>query len=429
MITGNLSAPSQERDAAASTCDISDPNSFRDGVPHAALAAMRRAAPVQWVRQAALVRRDSRFEQRMRGAGYWAVLSYEAVVEVSKRPAIYSSAAQGAFLTDPGSRESLEQSRNLLINMDDPQHATLRRFVSRAFLPRAMNELRASIERHARALVEQAVQRVEFDAVRDLCAELPLLVLADLLGVPPEDRGLMFKWSNNIVGFDDPEYGGGDVEIYRGAFAEMFLYTRDLLAQKRRAGAEDLLSTLVRLEVDGHQLSEQELCNLCVLLMIGGNESTRHLLSGSLDTLLDNPDSARELEDGDLLLPTAVDELLRWVSPVMQFRRTALEDAVLCDQTIHAGDKVVLYYGVANRDETMFPRSECLVLGRKPNPHVAFGTGPHFCLGAHLARLEAMALLGAMRPHLAHLQRTAPGVHLLSNFMNGMKSMPARLSG
>ena len=407
--------------------DLSDPCSFSHGVPHAALAAMRRASPVTWVREAPLIRHGSRFQQRLRGSGFWAALSYQSVVEVSKQPAIYSSAAQGAFLTDPASRESLEQARNLLVNMDDPQHATLRKFVARAFSPRAVSELCNSVERHARALVERAVLRVEFDAVQELCAELPLLVLAEVLGVPREDRGLMYKWSNHIVGFDDPEYGGGNVETYRGTFAEMFQYARKLLADKRRTHGDDLLSALVHLEIDGRVLSEDELCNLCILFMVGGNESTRHFLSGSLHTLAVHPYAARELLENASRLPTAVDELLRWVSPVMQFRRTALQDTMLAGQAVRTGDKVVMYYVAANRDENVFAHSEELRLDRRPNPHVAFGVGPHFCLGAHLARLEAMALLGALRPYLTCLQLTGPVVRLASNFMNGIKSMPARI--
>ncbi len=310
--------------------------------------------------------------------------------------------------------------------MDDPEHARVRRFVAAAFSPRTIAGLRDGIRRHASALVEDLRRRDEFDAVRDLAAELPLRSLADLLGVPPADRGLLYRWSNSLVGFDDPEVGGGRIEDYKRTFGEAFAYALEQAEARRRQPGRDLVSGLVQAEVDGERLGDRELCNLWLLLVVAGNETTRHLLSGSLQALAEWPDQRDRLLAAPRLLPGAVEELLRWVSPVMQFRRTAIVDTWLGGQRIREGDKVVLYYVSANRDEEVFEDPMRLDLARQPNPHLAFGVGPHFCLGAHLARLEAAALLEALRPHLAAFELVRPPARLASNFVNGVKSMPAR---
>jgi cytochrome P450 len=269
----------------------------------------------------------------------------------------------------------------------------------------------------------------EFDAVEDLAAELPLLVLADLLGMPATDRHLLYRWSNHLVGFDDPEYGGGDIDVYRGIMAEAFAYALDLAARRRAEPTDDLVSMIANAEVDGQRLSDREFCSFWLLLVVAGNESTRHMIAGSLQALAAHPAERARLASGAVEVSTAVEELLRWVTPIMQFRRTATRDTELSGQRIAAGDKVVLYYVSANRDAEVFAAPDRLDLGRDPNPHLAFGIGPHFCLGAHLARLEVGTLLTALRPHLHRFELTGPVVRLESNFVNGTKSMPARFAG
>jgi cytochrome P450 len=312
--------------------------------------------------------------------------------------------------------------------MDAPEHGRIRKLVNGAFTPRAMDGLHHSVRYHAQAIVERALQAEQFDAVRDMAADLPLLVLADMLGMPREERGLILKWSNHLVGFDDPEYGGGSIEVYQRTFVELFDYASQLAREKRRRPTSDLIGMLVNHAVGGGSLSEAEFCNLWILLVIGGNESTRHLLSGMLLALAEWHEERSRLVSNPNIIPLAVEEFLRWVSPVMQFRRTAIQDVELGGQKIREGEKVVLYYISGNMDESVFEAPSQLNLARKPNPHLAFGVGPHFCLGAHLARLEAACLLEAIRPHLHSFCIEDTPVRLRSNFMNGIKSMPAHFA-
>lgn len=411
---------------------LADPATYVSGPPWREFARRRTEAPVAWVREPALRRRSGRAgdgpagEVLHRGDGYWAVTRYASVVRASRDPALFSSATRGPFLADPKTRGDLQRTRQLLSGMDPPGHTRLRRVLTAAFTPRTVRALQDSIDAHAARIVAAAAGRGEVDAVRDLAAELPLVVLADLLGMPPQDRNLMFSWSNHLVGFDDPEFGGGDVRTFKRAMADAFGYAADAAAARRRDPGDDLTSVLATAEVDGRPLTEPELCGLWLLLVVAGNETTRHLVSGALELAADDPAVRGALADPDRV-PVAVEELLRWITPIMQFRRTATADTELDGQPIRAGDKVVLYYASANRDEAVFADADRLRLDRAPNPHLAFGVGPHFCLGAHLARAEAVALLRALRPHLPHLRRAGPTQRLASNFMNGIKSLPVRL--
>lgn len=408
---------------------LAAPATYAGGVPWADFARRRREAPVSWVDEPVLQRHGgagiggAAGSSAVRGTGYWAVTRHGDVAAASRDPAVFSSAARGAFLADPRTSADLQRVRQLLVNMDAPEHARIRRLVTGAFTPRAVAALGASIREHAAAVVARVVAAGDFDAVADLAAELPLLVLADLLGIPRADRGLLLTWSNNLVGFDDPDYGGGSVERYGRTFADAFGYARALAASRRRAGGDDLVSRIVT----AGGLTSAEFCQLWLLLVIAGNETTRHLLSGGLLALATHPGQLASLAADPGLTERAVDELLRWVTPIMQFRRTATADAVLGGQLIPAGDKVVLYYISANRDAAVFDQPDLLRLDRDPNPHLAFGVGPHFCLGSHLARLEARILLDELRPWLARLRLAGPPVRLASNFMNGLKSLPVSL--
>lgn len=406
-----------------STVDIAHPGTYRRGVPHEEFARRRREAPVDWVDEPDLVRRSASGRTVQRGSGYWAVTTHAAVVDASRRRDEFSSGRRGAFLADPRTRADLEQARQLLVNMDAPQHTRIRRAVSAAFTPRAVRDLAAGVRAHARATVAHAMATEPLDLVRDLAAELPLLVLADLLGVPREDRGLLLRWSNTLVGFDDPEYGGGDVEAYRRTLVEAFEYATHLAAERRRRPAGDLVTVLTTAEVDGRRLTDRELSGFWLLLVVAGNETTRHLISGSLELLCGDAAARRQLDR-----PGAVEELVRMVTPIMQFRRTATRDTSLAGARIAEGDKVVLYYASANRDERVFAAPHRFRPDRAANPHLAFGIGPHFCLGAHLARLELAELIAAVSPVLDRLRLTGPAVRLESNFVNGIKSMPATLT-
>jgi long-chain acyl-CoA synthetase len=393
---------------------IADPATYGRGVPHDEFRRRAAEADVGWVETA--------------GGGFWAVFGHQAVVTASRAPDTYSSAARGAFLVDPSTAEDLQRARQLLVNMDAPEHGRVRRHVTGAFSPRAVQDLSALVRGHAADVVARVTAADRFDAVTDLAAELPLLVLADLLGMPRADRGLLFRWSNALVGFDDPDYGSGDVDRYRTAFAEAFEYALALAAERRRRPRADLVTRLAVGEVDGRRLTDPELCQLWLLLVIAGNETARHLISGALLALVEWPAERDRLVADPGLTATAVDEFLRWVTPIMQFRRTAAADVALGGHRVRAGDKVVLWYVAANRDPRAFHRPDRLDLRRRPNPHLAFGVGPHYCLGSHLAHLEARAALDALRPHLSRLRLLAPPVRLESNFMNGIKAMPMTVS-
>jgi cytochrome P450 len=401
--------------------DIAHPATYAAAVPHGEFARRRTDEPVAWVPEPVLVRHSSGGRIAQQGSGYWAVTTHEAVLAAARRTEDFSSAAKGAFLTDPRTPADLRQARQLLINMDAPQHVRIRKIVTSVFTPRSVRRLLDSVETYATGLVEKLLRAKKFDAVEDLAAELPLLVLADLLGMPATDRHLLYRWSNHLVGFDDPEYGGGDIDVYRGIMAEA--------ARRRVEPTDDLVSMIANAEVDGQRLSDREFCSFWLLLVVAGNESTRHMIAGSLQALATHPGECERLASGTVPVSTAVEELLRWVTPIMQFRRTASRDTELSGQRIAGGDKVVLYYVSANRDAQVFAEPDRLDLGRDPNPHLAFGIGPHFCLGAHLARLEVGTLLTALRPYLHRFELTGPVVRLESNFVNGTKSMPARFAG
>ncbi|MER7274954.1 cytochrome P450 [Dactylosporangium sp. NPDC000244] len=408
---------------------LADPATYATGVPHDEFRRRRAESPVAWAGEPPLRRhRGGTGTHTRTGAGFWAVTGHAAVVAASRDTATFSSAAGGAFLADPQTPEQLERARQLLANMDAPEHTRLRRLVSTAFGPRSVRALRRSIRQNAAEVADAVLAAGEFDAVADLAAELPLIVLADLFGMPRADRGLLLRWSNHLVGFDDPRFGGGDVAVYRDTFAEASDYVRRLAAHRRAHPAEDVVSLLANAEVDGRRLTDQELCQFWMLLVVAGNETTRHAISGGLLALTEHHRQRDRLVADPALLPTATEEILRWVTPIMQFRRTATADTELAGQPIAAGDKVVLYYISANRDEAVFERPDDFDVGRQPNPHLAFGVGAHFCLGAALAREELSTMLEFLRPHLSRLELTAAPTRLQSNFMNGLTAMPVRFT-
>ncbi|MEV0289150.1 cytochrome P450 [Kribbella sp. NPDC050820] len=402
---------------------LAEPRTYQTGPPYELFRTLRREAPVAWIEEPAVLRRSGDVVRSSRGPGFWAVTSHALVDEVSRRPELFSSAVRGPFLPEPQSRGDLERMRRMLVGMDAPEHRAYRERVTQVLDRRAVRAMQESIERHAQAVVQRAVRAGAFEAIADVAAELPLLVLADFLGVPRQDRGLFMEWSNALVGFDDPAFGGGDIRVFKQAIADAFGYAAAIRADRLDRPGDDLVSRLVCSEADGRRLTELEFCHLWLLLIVAGNETTRHLLSAGLELVTAAPELASGLAADEELLPTFVDELLRWSTPIMQFRRTATCDTVLGSQPIAAGDKVVLYYVSANRDESAFAEPDRFDPRRSPNPHLAFGVGPHFCLGWRVARAEAVALFGAFRPWLTRLGRSADPVRLESNFMNGIREL------
>ena len=391
--------------------DLSDPDVFVEGIPYAAFQRLRVEAPVYW-------------QAEQNGRGFWVITRYEDLVAVSKDPATFSSARGGTNIFDV-TEEDLSTLRLLMLNMDPPKHNKFRRLVSTGFTSRIVTQLEPHVRQICRDLVDRVAGRPSFDFVTEIAAELPLLVIAELLGVPAEDRHQVFAWSNALVGFDDPEYRTS-LETGKLASAQMWAYANQLAAKRKEHPLGDLVSVLMQAEVDGDRLSEMEFDSFFLLLAVAGNETTRNLISGGMRALIEHPAERSRLVAEPSLLPTAIEELLRWVSPLIHFRRTATREVQMHGTTIRENDKVVIFYPSANRDERKFVNPETFDVGRAPNDHLAFGIGEHFCLGANLARLEIQLIFEELLRRLPDLEFDGPVRRLRSNFVNGIKAMPVR---
>jgi cholest-4-en-3-one 26-monooxygenase len=399
------------------TIDLTNKDVFVEGVPHDWFAALRREAPVHW------------HPEPDGGPGFWCVTRYDDVVSVNRDNQTYSSNRAAVFIWDLPPEE-LEQQRLMMLNMDPPMHTRYRRLVNKGFSPRMVEELEQTIRERTRVILDRLAPRHECDFVVDVAAELPLQVIADILGVPQSDRHKMFDWSNRMIGSEDPEYGVSQ-EQAQEASMELFAYAAKLAEDKRSQDPRgtDLVSVLSEAEVEGERLTQLEIDLFFMLLTVAGNETTRNLISHGLLALLDHPDQLARLRAHRELLPTAVDEMLRCASPVMHFRRTATRDLVLHDTPISEGDKVVIWYASANRDEAVFENPMRFDIARSPNEHVAFGGGgPHFCLGANLARLEIRVIFDELLDRWDNLELTGEPSRLRSNFINGIKHIPLRFS-
>jgi cholest-4-en-3-one 26-monooxygenase len=396
--------------------DLANPDTFVAGWPHDAFALLRREAPVYW------------HPGGGKAGGFWVVSKYRDVMAAQLDSKTFSSARGGTILRE-FEGEELEANRAIMLNMDAPRHTRFRRLVNLGFSPKVTNRMAVHIRDIARNIVDAVAARGSCDFVADIAAELPLQVIVEMVGVPMEDRHLVFRWSNQMIGFDDPEYQPSQ-DVSRIASMEMFMYANQLAEErkKRPRGDADLVSVLMEAEVDGEKLSEVEFDSFFLLLTVAGNETTRNLISGGMLALLQNPEQRDRLLREPTLLPTAVEEMLRWVSPVMYFRRTATRDAELRGQHIREGDKVTLWYGSANRDEDEFPNADQFDVARKPNEHLAFGLGHHFCLGANLARLEISIMFEELLRRLPDLELDGKVERLRSNFINGIKRMPVRFT-
>jgi len=409
----------------ADHCDVnlSDPRSYVDGPPHEAFDLLRTAAPVAWQDERPVPVRASAVSSGLaapHSPGFWAVTGHALVHQVSRDPALFSSHAGGAqlFTVD---ELTLAGLRLMLINMDPPEHSRLRKIVFPAFTPRAIEALRASIQRQSRMLADEIAGAGTIDFVTAVSKELPARVLADLLGVSAADRELIIKWSDGMIGFEDAELTGDPASAV-AMFAEASDYGKQVAADRRARPGEDIMSVIANAEIDGERLTDDEFCMFWILLVIAGNETTRNSLSGAV-VALQEQGLWGEAARGD----AATDELLRHVSPVMQFRRTAMRDTELGGQRIRAGDKVCLWYAAANRDPSVFADPHRLDLSRDPNPHLAFGTGTHFCLGSRLAKLEMSTMLGELLTRYPGLTLAGDPQRITSSFIAGIEHLPVHL--
>jgi cholest-4-en-3-one 26-monooxygenase len=396
--------------ARVTPVDLSDPLTFVPSVPHAWLAHLRRNDPVHW-------------QDEPGGPGYWAVTRYDDCVTVNRDFERFSSATKGTMPFEMGEEEIAQQGL-MMLNMDPPLHTRYRRLVNKGFTPRTVRDLEESIHRAADNIIDQVIEAGTADFVTDLSAELPLQVIAELLGVPQEDRHKMFDWSNRMVGNADPEYQE-EASMAESAAMELYAYAADLFGKKRIDPQADLMSVLTSVEVEGERLTDLELELFFLLLTVAGNETTRNLMSGGMHAFFLNPEQWQRLLADRTLLPTAADEMLRFVSPVMNFRRTAMMDVVLSDTKVAEGDKVVFYHCSGNRDEDIFENPDVFDIGRDPKPHIAFGGGgPHFCLGANLARMEIRVMFEHLLDRLPDIHQAGDVQRLQSQFINGVKHLP-----
>ncbi len=396
--------------AGITPVDLSDSRSYVDGVPHAWLAHLRRHDPVHW-------------QDEPGGPGFWVVTKYEDCVTVNREYERFSSAARGTMPFEMPD-EDIAQQGLMMLNMDPPLHTRYRRLVNKGFTPRMVRDLEASIHRQTDAILDAVIETGEADFVTQISAELPLQVIAELLGVPMEDRHRMFDWSNRMVGNEDPEYQA-QAEMATVAAMELYAYASELFGTKRIDPHQDLMSVLTTVEVEGEHLSDLELELFFLLLTVAGNETTRNLMSGAMHAYFQHPDQWQRLLDDRSLLPRAVEEMLRFVTPVMNFRRTAMRDDTLRGTDIKAGDKVVFFHVSANRDEDVFDDPDTLDIGRDPNPHIAFGGGgPHFCLGANLARMEIRVMFEHLLDRMPDIRQAGDAQRLQSQFINGVKHLP-----
>ncbi len=435
--------------AALDTSALHDPRTYTHGVPFQLIERLRMQGPVHWVDEPELPGLPA-------GPGYHLVLDHSLVSAVVRDPASYSSTLGGTQIRDPRTPEDLAFVRAMMLNMDPPEHSRLRRLLSRSFTPRAVAVLEGRIAGHARGIVDRMLAGPHMcDFAKDVAADLPLLTLADVLGVPPEDRWLLFDWSNRVIGFLDPDYAGSAVfdaargsDLARAAVGvrpepdadgrmpdprsrdgmpDLYRYAHLLAAAKRSDPGPDVMSILLaQLDDEGGQVSLVEFENLFWLFAVAGNETLRNGLPGAMIALLAHPEAQGRLRADPSLLPVAVEEMLRWWTPVMTFRRTATCDTSLADTSIAAGDKIVVSYLAANRDPTVFPDPATFDIRRAPNNHLVFGHGPHFCLGAHLARVQMIALFRELLARTSLIEAAGEPSLLRSNFQRGVKRLPIR---
>jgi cholest-4-en-3-one 26-monooxygenase len=377
--------------------------------PHDQFDLLRREDPVHW-------------HPEPDGPGFWAITKHADVRTISHDWETYSSELGATFIPTQD-EEVLAQLRLTILNQDPPRHNRARRLVSKAFTPRMIAQLVEEIERRAAAVVDAVIDRGECDFVEDIAAQVPVQMICEMIGLESEQWPRMFEISNDVIGArDDPEYAHVDTEAASG---EIFALC-DAVAEDRRANPrDDLMTALVQAEIDGERLDNLELNLFFITLVVAGNETTRNLINHSLLALVEHPEAAERLRQEPELWDSAVEEMLRWGSSIHNFRRTVTTDTVLRGVELSAGDKVVMYYASANRDEDVFDSPHTFDITRTPNDHVTFGGGGvHYCLGASLARAEIKATMRQVVERLPGIQLAGPPERLASDFVNGIKRMP-----
>ncbi len=393
--------------------DLISPEAFRHGHPWAQYAWLRANAPV--------------YRHPEPGTdGFWAITKYDDVRTISRQPKLFSSAKKGVMVGDP-TDEELAPSRQMMLFMDPPEHDRFKILVSRGFTPKNAQLLAGRIDELSREIVDDVIERGECDLVADVAGRLPSGLIAELMGIPREDGERLYELTEIMHTTDDTVHSQ---EERMQAVFEMLVYANGVVEQKRRSPGDDIASALVQAEIDGDRLTDGELQFFFLLLVNAGGDTTRNLVAAGMQQLFDHPDErARLTADLDRLLPTAVEEMLRYTSPVANFQRTVMADTTLRDVELREGDRVVVFYGSANRDEDVFTEPDRFDVGRDPNPHLAFGGGgPHLCLGMHVARIEIASMFRELLTRLPDLEPDGEPERLASSFIAGVKHMPVRFT-
>ncbi len=394
--------------------DFTDPDLYLQRVPAEEFAELRRTAPVWWNQQP---RGASGFDDE----GYWVVSRHADVLHASRASDIYSSQEKSALIRhgQPVTEETLGMQRLILLNLDPPAHTKLRGIVSRGFTPRAIGNLRDALAARAGQIVQTALTEGTGDFVTDVACELPLQAIAELLGIPQQDRGKIFAWSNQMIGYDDPEYEGEPTS----AAAELIGYSMLMAEDRKQCPRDDIVTKLVNAQLDGGMLSSDEFGFFVILLAVAGNETTRNAISHGMLAFLDHPEQWQLYQEQRP--ETAVDEIVRWATPVTVFQRTALQDTTLGGQEIKAGQRLGLFYRSANFDEEVFDHPERFDVLRSPNPQLGFGgTGTHYCLGVNLAKLEIELMFNAIADVMPAISKAGGAERLRSGWLNGIKRLP-----
>ena len=401
----------------ASPSDIANPDFYaHNGYPHDVWSAMRRDSPVSWV-------------ENSDGPPFWAITKHADIVAISRQPQKFVS--NPMIILPTYANPNAEAEVNTIIQMDPPMHGVYRQLTSRRFTPRALRKMHADIEQIAVEILDSVTTDGdgECDFVTSVAAPLPIAVIAWILGLPREDWNRLFDWTNRIAGATDPEYqkeGEDSSSAQRNAMVEVFEYFSALVEERRKHPRNDLVSALAQSAVDGQPLGTVELLSYYMILVSAGNETTRNATSGGLLAFIEHPDQWERLVREPAHLPDAVEEVLRWTTPLIHMTRTATEDVHVGGQHIRAGQPVAMFYPSANRDEDVFEDPFVFRIDRRPNRHLAFGVGEHFCLGAHLARLELAVIFRHLANRLEHVELGGDVERLRSNVLGGVKHLPIR---
>ncbi|RNL59980.1 cytochrome P450 [Nocardioides marmoriginsengisoli] len=399
--------------------DPTDPVLNEEAIPLQEFLELRRTAPVHWVEQAPEARAG------FLDTGFWAITKHADILAVSKNSKEFSANENGVIIRfgPDMTREQVELQGVMLVNQDPPDHTKLRQIISRGFTPRSINALHEVLIERANKIVDDALAKGAGDFVFEVAAELPLQAIAELLGVPQEDRRKLFDWSNQMLAYDDPEYNA-DPET---AAAEILGYSMALAEQRKADPKDDIISKLVTAGEDGEGLTDDEFGFFVILLAVAGNETTRNAITHGMHAFFQNPE---QWDTWKKERPsTMVDEVIRWATPVTVFQRTALNDVEISGQLIKKGERVALYYASGNHDEDVFADAGTFDIKRDPNPHLAFGGhGAHYCIGANLARLEVDVMFNVIADRMPNIKQAGEPRRLRHAWINGIKELPVKYS-